>query len=150
MKAVVAAFNQEKALVGAFSVIMNLRMDLFEALVVGGLSAALTSCIREIQRERSVAPLSSAQTQASTMKIGSRGKYFAKFWEIIEKFQTVVTNRVLGLTSRERRLLEKMQREHSSRQQTCVSYIIVRKKYIYIEILKPSLFILEETTYKYT
>ena len=36
------------------------------------------------------------------MKIGSRGKYFAKFWEIIEKFQTVVTNRVLGLTSRER------------------------------------------------
>ena len=34
MKAVVAAFNQEKALVGAFSVIMNLRMELFEALVV--------------------------------------------------------------------------------------------------------------------
>ena len=29
----VAAFNQEKALVGAFSVITNLRMDLFEALV---------------------------------------------------------------------------------------------------------------------
>ena len=34
MKAVVAAFNQEKALVGAFSVIMNLRMELFEALVM--------------------------------------------------------------------------------------------------------------------
>ena len=33
MKAVVAAFNQEKALVGAFSVITNLRIDLFEALV---------------------------------------------------------------------------------------------------------------------
>ena len=33
MKAVVAAFNQEKALVGAFSVIMNLRMELFEALL---------------------------------------------------------------------------------------------------------------------
>ena len=32
MKAVVAAFNQEKALVGAFSVITNLRMDLFGAL----------------------------------------------------------------------------------------------------------------------
>ena len=31
--AVVAAFHQEKSLVGAFSVIMNLRMDLFEALV---------------------------------------------------------------------------------------------------------------------
>ena len=32
MKAVVAAFNQEKALVGAFSVITNLLMDLLEAL----------------------------------------------------------------------------------------------------------------------
>ena len=31
MKAVVAAFNQEKALVGAFSVITNLRMELFGA-----------------------------------------------------------------------------------------------------------------------
>ena len=33
MKAVVAAFNQEKALVGAFSVITNLRMELFDALM---------------------------------------------------------------------------------------------------------------------
>ena len=33
MKAAVAAFNQEKALVGAFSVITNLRMELFEALL---------------------------------------------------------------------------------------------------------------------
>ena len=33
MKAIVAAFNQEKALVGAFSVITNLRMELFQALV---------------------------------------------------------------------------------------------------------------------
>ena len=33
MKAVVAAFNQEKALVGAFSVITNLRMELFEPVV---------------------------------------------------------------------------------------------------------------------
>ena len=32
MKVVVAAFNQEKALVGAFSVITNLRIELFEAL----------------------------------------------------------------------------------------------------------------------
>ena len=35
MKAVVAAFNQEKALVGAFSVFTNLRMELFEALITG-------------------------------------------------------------------------------------------------------------------
>ena len=34
MKAVVAAFNQEKALVGAFAVITNLRMELFQALLV--------------------------------------------------------------------------------------------------------------------
>ena len=34
MKAVVAAFNQEKALVAAFSVITNLQMELFEALVM--------------------------------------------------------------------------------------------------------------------
>ena len=33
MKVVVAALNQEKALVGAFSVITNLRMEPFEALV---------------------------------------------------------------------------------------------------------------------
>ena len=33
MKEVVAAFNQEKALVGAFSVITNLRMELFQALL---------------------------------------------------------------------------------------------------------------------
>ena len=33
MKALVGAFNQEKALVRAFSVIMNLRMDLFQALL---------------------------------------------------------------------------------------------------------------------
>ena len=32
MKAVVAAFNQEKALVGAFSVNTNLWMELFQAL----------------------------------------------------------------------------------------------------------------------
>ena len=31
MKALVGAFNQEKALVGAFSVITNLRMELFRA-----------------------------------------------------------------------------------------------------------------------
>ena len=32
VKALIGAFNQEKALVGAFSVITNLRMDLFQAL----------------------------------------------------------------------------------------------------------------------
>ena len=47
---VVAAFKQEKALVGAFSVITNLRMDLFEALAwtqivakTGGICPAIRS-----------------------------------------------------------------------------------------------------------
>ena len=40
MKAVVAAFNQEKALVGAFSVITNLRMELVEALLEAVTAAA--------------------------------------------------------------------------------------------------------------
>ena len=41
MKAGVAAFNQEKALVGAFSVITNLRMELFQALVWSDFTASL-------------------------------------------------------------------------------------------------------------
>ena len=41
VKAVVAAFNQEKALVGAFSVITNLRMQLFEALLEDGKTVIL-------------------------------------------------------------------------------------------------------------
>ena len=56
MKAVVAAFNQEKALVGAFSVIMNLRMELFQALVNsqssqrrGGLLSALLLSALELE-----------------------------------------------------------------------------------------------------
>ena len=46
MKAVIAAFNQEKALVGAFSVITNLRMELFEALFPSCVSAAAAEIIR--------------------------------------------------------------------------------------------------------
>ena len=45
MKAVVAAFNQEKALVGAFSVITNLRMELFEALF---LTVSVTASWRKV------------------------------------------------------------------------------------------------------
>ena len=53
MKAVVAAFNQEKALVGAFSVITNLRMQLLEALVVsqwilGGVAGALSLSVSTV------------------------------------------------------------------------------------------------------
>ena len=44
MKAVVAAFNQEKALVGALSVLTNLRMELFQALVAICVSATKGPC----------------------------------------------------------------------------------------------------------
>ena len=41
----VSRFNQEKALVGAFSVIKNLRMELFEALLSTQITVALfTNC----------------------------------------------------------------------------------------------------------
>ena len=45
MKAVVAAFNQERALVGAFSVITNLRMQLFEALEEAILTSILLAML---------------------------------------------------------------------------------------------------------
>ena len=44
VKAVVAAFNQEKALVGAFSVITNLRMELFEALMGNLMVVSVEEC----------------------------------------------------------------------------------------------------------
>ena len=45
MKAVVAAFNQEKALVGAFSVITYLRMELFEALAASQYESLFSATI---------------------------------------------------------------------------------------------------------
>ena len=50
MKAVVAAFNQEKALVGAFSVITNLRMELFGALVTGEGDSWSWDCFWDLRR----------------------------------------------------------------------------------------------------
>ena len=51
VKAVLAAFNKEKALVGAFSVITNLRMELFEALA----DTRCMQCIAVCTRKRNVA-----------------------------------------------------------------------------------------------
>ena len=57
MKAVVAAFNQEKALVGAFSVIRNLRMELFQALVVLlSFSLHQAGTPEDLRPERAAAP----------------------------------------------------------------------------------------------
>ena len=44
MKALVGAFNQEKALVGAFSVLTNLRMELFQALLDTETSETVETC----------------------------------------------------------------------------------------------------------
>ena len=63
----IVSFNQEKAIVGAFSVITNLRMDLFEALVLTltcsntaslvGIALVLNICCISLTREkRSVHP----------------------------------------------------------------------------------------------
>ena len=56
MKAVVAAFNQEKALVGAFSVITNLRMELFWGTTVSiQLAVAVTDMqmmLDDLQNEK--------------------------------------------------------------------------------------------------
>ena len=48
MKALVGAFNQEKALVGAFSVITNLRMKLFEALLLTGYYDAFAAAVAHV------------------------------------------------------------------------------------------------------
>ena len=50
MKAVVAAFNQEKALVGAFSVITNLRMELFQALTSSRTATTAVVTPRQMSR----------------------------------------------------------------------------------------------------
>ena len=62
----------------------------------------------------------------SSMRLRSRGKYWQKFWEIIRKFQDIITNKILGLTHRERNLLDKMQKENEEKQKSSISYIIVR------------------------
>ena len=58
VKAVVAAFNQENALVGAFSVTMNLRMELFESL---GSVSPLVKCSPAPMAAMAPAPLPACQ-----------------------------------------------------------------------------------------
>ena len=74
MKAVVAAFNQEKALVGAFSVIKNLRMEIFEALAWTQLTARMmagTTVSTEREKQRGRLGLSAAHS-AVRLSSGSR------------------------------------------------------------------------------
>ena len=66
-----------------------------------------------------------------SMRLRSRGKYWQKFWELIGKFQDIITNKILGLTHRERNLLDKMQKENEEKQKSSISYIIVRKSVLF-------------------
>ena len=73
MKAVVAAFNQEKALVGAFSVITNLRMELFEALVTNNqVSPLLSSLTMLLLQELRLTPVLLAVTVLAQLTAGSQ------------------------------------------------------------------------------
>ena len=66
MKAVVAAFNQEKALVGAFSVITNLRMELFEALQYR--ATELTTELRSFSRRVPAAACRAAAVSCTQLR----------------------------------------------------------------------------------
>ena len=72
MKAVVAAFNQqEKSLVGAFSVITNLRMELFEALLDTYFSVNLMERCCELLQDSIIDPEIKSRICVSVL-----GKYF--------------------------------------------------------------------------
>ena len=77
MKAVVAAFNQEKALVGAFSVITNIRMDLFEALtwILFPVSGVVPSSVRIISN------LAVSRSSGDTAHSGERSSILSNGWE---------------------------------------------------------------------
>ena len=96
MKALVGAFNQEKALVGAFSVITNLRMELFEALsvillisyVCGG---CLWSMLMGKERAHMVLEMVSTVASLSTGEIPSASSVGLPQPEICMKHVTFVT-----------------------------------------------------------
>ena len=66
MEAVVAAFNQEKALVGVFSVIMNLRMELFQALLTVAHAARRASAAHSTLRPQPVPSTAASSHPART------------------------------------------------------------------------------------
>ena len=79
MKAVVAAFNQEKALVGAFSVITNLRMDLFEALL-HSMHSARRLHDADIRLNRDPATTTSLSNTESQMDVQTQVKSLHYDW----------------------------------------------------------------------
>ena len=72
MKVIVASFNQEKALVRAFSVITNLRMELFEALIVRGVSSVVFRQHRKKSRRSPHGEKERAELSGANQDIGDK------------------------------------------------------------------------------
>ena len=82
MKAVLAAFNQEKALVGALSMITNLRMELFQALVEAALELS--------SREDTLVVVTADHSHAVTINgYADRGNNILGTYMDIEKVNTL-------------------------------------------------------------
>ena len=62
------------------------------------------------------------------MKIKRKVKYFEKFFELLQKFQNVLMDKISNLTPKEKKLLDQIQKEEEEKQKSSVSYIIVSLK----------------------
>ena len=62
------------------------------------------------------------------MKFKRKVKYFEKFFELLQKFQNVLMDKISNLTPKEKKLLDQIQKEEEEKQKSSVSYIIVSLK----------------------
>ena len=62
------------------------------------------------------------------MRIKRKVKYFEKFFELLQKFQNVLMDKISNLTPKEKKLLDQIQKEGEEKQKSSVSYIIVSLK----------------------
>ena len=62
------------------------------------------------------------------MKLKRKVKYFEKFFELLQKFQNVLMDKISNLTPKEKKLLDQIQKEEEEKQKSSVSYIIVSLK----------------------
>ena len=62
------------------------------------------------------------------MRIKRKVKYFEKFFELLQKFQNVLMDKISNLTPKEKKLLDQIQKEEEEKQKSSVSYIIVSLK----------------------
>ena len=62
------------------------------------------------------------------MRIKRKVKHFEKFFELLQKFQNVLMDKISNLTPKEKKLLDQIQKEEEEKQKSSVSYIIVSLK----------------------